>query len=709
MRARPRGAANYCFADKRSSSATFRSSLASVLRAPARAMEVSDGVSGGASASSRLAEAARRAFEAGNLAEARRALSDPSLESAMVASGDRHRLAHARAVVDFHDGGGSVDELLERLRLAEADARDSAAARAASSPADDVDVDGVAASRAATHAESDAFHDAFALRANLAWALQASGRAAASAEVLETLFREIDAVAPSAAVRVCAMLVRAARRTGRLERAARVLDRAEAIVTRAEAILPRAAEADATLTDATARLDAGDGVSFDTEPPDPAESDSSPARTPSPVVDARPAATRAWISLERARLSLARAREPADVDDVSARLDHLEKETERERDDATKETYLEAFLAETRVLRAAAAATRGHAADATRLLMDVRETYLASASGCSNLAEAFRRAGRHAAATVVFESTWTKDAREEDATTKDAREEDAREDALAAAAFAALTEGRHVDAELAFESLAWKTPETWLRLAECAVARGTAAKEAPRRARRNDTETSPRGEESIASDAIASSDSFSRACGCLDVADALFSARARVDGERAYPASARAGVAANRAYANLRLARPRAALAHVETLSRLVGGWDGDEGERENEDTDAWMSKFGASKLDALTVDERRAYARVGRCYAAEALFALGRFDESKRITRDAAARDDADFETLTHAARAAYALGDAGGAERLAKRAREAAPNAAEPRLTVAFPPSADLDPAGAAPTLVEDGEKGR
>ena len=211
---------------------------------------------------------------------------------------------------------------------------------------------------------------------------------------------------------------------------------------------------------------------------------------------------------------------------MSARLDHLEKETERferERDDATKETYLEAFLAETRVLRAAAAATRGRAADATRLLMDVRETYLASASGCSNLAEAFRRAGRHAAATVVFESTKTKDAREEDATTKDAREEDAREDALAAAAFAALTEGRHVDAELAFESLAWKTPETWLRLAECAVARGTAAKEAPRRARRNDTETSPRGEESIASDVIASSDSFSRACGCLDVADALFS------------------------------------------------------------------------------------------------------------------------------------------------------------------------------------------
>jgi len=661
------GAAND-FADKRSSSATFRSSLASVLRAPARAMEVSDGVSGGASTSSRLVEAARRAFEAGNLAEARRALSDPSLESAMVASGDRHRLAHARAVVDFHDGGSSVDELLERLRLAEADARDSAAARAASSPADDVDVDGVAASRAATHAESDAFHDAFALRANLAWALQASGRAAASAEVLETLFREIDAVAPSAAVRVCAMLVRAARRTGRLERAARVLDRAEAIVTRAEAILPRAAEADATLTDATARLDAGDGVSFETNPPDPAESDPIPARTPSPVSDLHPAATRAWISLERARLSLARAREPADVDDVSARLDALEKEMERERGDAKKETYLEAFIGETRVLRAAAAATRGRASDATRLLMDVHETYLASASGCSNLAEAFRRAGRHAAATAlswtVFEST--KDAREEDARedarTKDAREEDAREDALAAAAFAALTEGRHVDAELAFESLAWKTPETWLRLAECAAARGTAAeaaKEAPRRARRNDTETSPRGEESIASDIIASSDSFSRACGCLDVADALFSARARVDGERAYPASARAGVAANRAYANLRLGRPRAALAHVETLSQLVGGWDGDEGERENEDADAWMSKFGASTLDALTVDERRAYARVGRCYAAEALFALGRFDESKRITRDAAARDDADFETLTHAARAAYAVGE--------------------------------------------------
>ena len=688
-------------------------------------MEVSDGVSGGASASSRLAEAARRAFEAGNLAEARRALSDPSLESAMVASGDRHRLAHARAVVDFHDGGGSVDELLERLRLAEADARDSAAARAASSPADDVDVDGVAASRAATHAESDAFHDAFALRANLAWALQASGRAAASAEVLETLFREIDAVAPSAAVRVCAMLVRAARRTGRLERAARVLDRAEAIVTRAEAILPRAAEADATLTDATARLDAGDGVSFETDPPDPAESDPIPARTPSPVSDVHPAATRAWISLERARLSLARAREPADVDDVSARLDALEKETERERGDATKETYFEAFIGETRVLRAAAAATRGRAAEATRLLMDVHETYLASASGCSNLAEAFRRAGRYAAATVVLESTRTKDAREEDATTKDAREEDARkkdardedarEDALAAAAFAALTEGRHVDAELAFESLAWKTPETWLRLAECAAARGTAAEEAPRYARRNDTETSPRGEEIIASDVIASSDiiassdSFSRACGCLDVADALFSARARVDGERAYPASARAGVAANRAYANLRLGRPRAALAHVETLSRLVGGWDGDEGGRENEDTDAWMSKLGASKLDALTVDERRAYARVGRCYAAEALFTLGQFDESKRITRDAAARDDADFETLTHAARAAYAVGDAGDAERLAKRAREAAPNAAEPRLTLAFPPSADRDPAGAAPTLVEDGEKGR
>ena len=374
---------------------------------------------------------------------------------------------------------------------------------------------------------------------------------------------------------------------------------------------------------------------------------------------------------------------------------------------------MEAFLAETRVLRAAAAATRGHAADATRLLMDVRETYLASASGCSNLAEAFRRAGRHAAATVVFESTWTKDAREEDATTKDAREEDAREDALAAAAFAALTEGRHVDAELAFESLAWKTPETWLRLAECAAARGTAAeaaKEAPRRARRNDAETSPRGEESIASDAIASSDSFSRACGCLDVADALFSARARVDGERAYPASARAGVAANRAYANLRLGRPRAALAHVETLSRLVGGWDGDEGERENEDADAWMSKFGASKLDALTVDERRAYARVGRCYAAEALFALGRFDESKRITRDARATTRISRHSRTRRGRRTRS-GTRGGAERLAKRAREAAPNAAEPRLTVAFPRDRRIGIRRGEGRRrgVKDGEKGR
>ena len=55
-----------------------------------------------------------------------------------------------------------------------------------------------------------------------------------------------------------------------------------------------------------------------------------------------------------------------------------------------------------------------------------------------------------------------------------------------------------------------------------------------------------------------------------------------------------------------------------------------------------------------------------------QASSALGRFDESKRITRDAAARDDADFETLTHAARAAYALGDAGGAERLARGSRE-------------------------------------
>ena len=688
-------------------------------------MEASDGASGGASASARLAEAARRAFEAGDLAEARRALSDPSLESALVASGDRHRLAHARAVLEFHDGEGSVDELLERLRLAEADARDSAAARAASSPAaradvdvdGDGDVDGDASTRAATHAESDAFHDAFALRANLAWALQASGRAAASAEVLEDLFREIDAVDPSTAVRVCAMLVRAARRTGRLERASRVLDRAEAILRRAA---PEVTDAtDATDATETPPVSSERNATTADARPDASANASTSASASSFVFD--PVATRAWISLERARLSLARARVLADVDDVSARLDALDQSLETQKEmgsDVEPETKngstngwtrRRAFAAETRVLRAAAAATSGRAEDAARLLMDADETYLSSASGCANLAEVFRRAGRPAAASAASSSAIAK------STTPAARE-----DALAAAALAALTEGRHDDAEVAFESIAWKTPETWLRLAECAAARGTAA-EAPtsRFVRReedddeeddDDDDATGRSAAEVAKAAQATSTgAFERACRCLDVADALFSARARVDGERAYPASARAGVAANRAYANLRLGRPRAALAHAQTLSRLVGGWEEDAqhvehvGEDVGKDEDEDASRRGFA--DDLTALERRGYARVGRCYAAEALFALGRFDESERTTRDAAARDDADFETLTHAARAAYALGDAVGAERLAKRAGEAAPNAAEPRLMAAFLRMAGGDPAATAAALVEKG----
>ena len=280
------------------------------------------------------------------------------------------------------------------------------------------------------------------------------------------------------------------------------------------------------------------------------------------------------------------------------------------------------------------------------------------------------------------------------------------------AALTALTEGRHDDAEVAFESLAWKTPETWLRLAECAAARGTAAEAPTSRFVREDDEDEDEDASGGSAAEVAkaaeatSTGAFERACRCLDVADALFSARARVDGERAYPASARAGVAANLAYANLRLGRPRAALAHAQTLSRLVGGWEEDAQHvvvGEDEEKDVGEDVSGRGFADDLTALERRGYARVGRCYAAEALFALGRFDESERTTRDAAASDDADFETLTHAARAAYALGDAVGAERLAKRAGEAAPNAAEPRLMAAILRMAGGNPAATAAALVE------
>ena len=603
-----------------------------------------------------------------------------------------------------------MDELLERLRLAEADARDSAAARAASSPADDVDVDGVAASRAATHAESDAFHDARAPRER-AWALQASGRAAASARGSRNpVSREIDAVAPSAAVRVRAMLVRAARRTGRLERAARVLDRAEAIVTRAEAILPRAAEADATLTDATARLDAGDGVSFETDPPDPAESDR--ARRADAVARLRGGGggrRRAGIS-RGARLSLARAR-PADVDDVSARLDALEKEMERERGDAKKETYLEAFIGETRVLgwRRRRRATRfGRDASVDGRARDVSRV----ARACSNLAEAFRRAGvtrrRRRALVDGAEST------------KDAREERTRERTRAERRTPGRRTRERTSSPRRVRGADGRT--TRRRGVGVRVARvenpGDVASIGGVRRRARDGGGGGEGgaetcEEERYGDVSARAREYClghhRLLGLLLARVWLFGRRRRAllgarEGRRRTRVpgvGARGGGCESRLRESTPRATSRRPRARRDALA--TRGWMGRRRrrERENEDADAWMSKFGASTLDALTVDERRAYARVGRCYAAEALFALGRFDESKRITRDAAARDDADFETLTHAARAAYAVGEVprGGCREVGEEGAGRRRRAAEPRLTVAFPASG----------LGSGGEKGR
>ena len=507
----------------------------------------------GASASSRLAEAARRAFEAGNLAEARRALSDPSLESAMVASGDRHRLAHARAVVDFHDGGGSVDELLERLRLAEADARDSAAARAASSPADDVDVDGVAASRAATHAESDAFHDAFALRANLAWALQASGRAAASAEARNPVSRDRHAVAPSAAVRVCAMLVRAARRTGRLERAARVLDRAEAIVTRAEAILPRAAEADATLTDATRATRRRRRRFVRHRAPRPrrvgleSRADAVARRRRASRGDAR-------VDIARTRAPRARARTRRRRTDVSARLDRWRRRRASARDDATKETYLEAFLAETRVLRGGGGDARtrggrdasvdGRARDVSRVRVRVFEfSRGVSTRGSSR--------GGDGGFRVDVDEGRPGGGRDDEGRPGGGRARGRARRRRVRGADGRTTRRRGVGVRVA-------RVENPGDVASIGGVRrrardgGEGGAETREEERYGDV-SARRGEHRLGR--RASSDSFSRACGCLDVADALFSARARVDGDaRARRRRARGGGCESR----LRESTPRA-------------------------------------------------------------------------------------------------------------------------------------------------------
>ena len=597
----------------------------------------------------------------------------------MVASGDRHRLAHARAVVDFHDGGGSVDELLERLRLAEADARDSAAARAASSPADDVDVDGVAASRAATHAESDAFHDAFALRANLAWALLASGRAAASAEVLETLFREIDAVAPRGCC-VCAMLVRAARRTGRLERAARVLDRAEAIVTRAEAILPRAAEADATLTDATARLDGRRRRFVRHRAPRP-----SPSRTRVPRGRRRPSSTRVprrrargYRSNARGFPSRARANPPTSTTcrrDSPPREESEPPPSPRRR----RRRIWNRSRGDARPSPRAAAATRGHAADATRLLMDVRETYLASASGCSNLARRF--AEPVTAAPPPFSRS-----RADEPPGRTRRDDEgrpgggrARGPAVDAAAIRGA-DGRTTRRRgSASRVAAWKTPSPWLRLAESPSPPPPAPKDPRRRARRSDYDflASPRGEESIASDAIASSDSFSRACGCLDVADALFSARARVAASSRARCRRRRPVLQNRAYAVAPAAAAAAAPARARRDALATRGWMGRRRRRERKTRTPrtrGCHSFGASKLDALDGGSSGG-ARAARVLLPPpgGLRLLGATSvrESKRITRDAAARDDADLRD-THARGAGGVRARGRGVRRrLAKRAR--------------------------------------